>query len=143
MPVSVSTICGSTTVEVYTSAPSAGFALDTCNTFTKGNATAQHTGAISSSAYTPDCCKSNVHRLVLTENITMNAPINPLSGQVVNLIFKQDGTGGRTVTWNAIYKFAGGIDAVITAAANAVDIVTMQYDATDQVWYCVASQNFS
>lgn len=113
------------------------------NTFTKGNATAQHTGAIDSSAYTPDCTNSNVHRLVLTENITMNAPTNPLSGQVINLILKQDGTGGHTVTWNAAYKFPGGTDPTITAAAGSVDVVTMQYDATDSVWYCVASQNFS
>lgn len=117
--------------------------LGQTNTFTKGNATAQHTGAIVSSAYTPNCANSNVHRLVLTENITMNAPTNPLSGQVINLILKQDGTGGRTVTWNSIYKFPGGTDPTITSAASAVDVVTMQYDATDAVWYCVASQNFS
>jgi len=141
MPVSVSSTCSSTTVEIYTCPPDAGFALDTCNTFTKGNATAQHTGVISSSAYTPNCCNSNVHRLVLTENITINAPINALSGQVMNFIIKQNGTGGYTVTWNSIFKFPGATVPTITATANAVDVVTMQYDATDQVWYCVASQD--
>lgn len=117
--------------------------LEQSNQFTAGNATAQHTGTISASAYTPNCADSNVHRLVLTENIDMDAPINPLSGQVINLILKQDGTGGHTVTWNAIYKFPSGTDPTITSAASAVDVITMQYDATDQVWYCVASQNFS
>jgi len=113
------------------------------NLFTAGNATEQHTGTIAASAYTPNCAESNVHRLVLTGNITMNAPTNALSGQVLNLIIKQDGTGNRTVTWNSAYKFPGGTDPTITAAAGSVDVVTMQYDATDSVWYCVASQNFS
>ena len=113
------------------------------NTFTAGNATEQHVGVVASSAYTPNCADSNVHRILLEENITMNAPTNALSGQVLNLIIKQDGTGNRTVTWNSAYKFPGGTDPTITAAAGSVDIVTMQYDATDSVWYCVASQNFS
>lgn len=117
--------------------------LGQSNLFTAGNATEQHVGTITASAYAPNCADSNVHRLVLTENITMNAPINPLSGQVINLILKQDGTGSHTVTWNAIYKFPGGTDPTITAAANSVDVITMQYDATDAVWYCVAVQNFS
>ena len=113
------------------------------NTFTAGNATAQHTATVVSSAYTPNCADSNVHRILLEESITMNAPTNALSGQVINLIIKQDGTGSHTVTWNSAYKFPGGTDPTITAAAGSVDIVTMQYDATDSVWYCVASQNFS
>ena len=78
---------------------------------------------------------------MLTENITINAPINALSGQVMNFIIKQNGTGGYTVTWNSIFKFPGATVPTITATANAVDVVTMQYDATDQVWYCVASQD--
>ena len=114
-----------------------------CNQFTKGNATQQHIGSITSNTYTPNCCNSNVHRLTLTSNTTIAAPTNALSGQVMNFIIKQDGTGNWTVTWNSVFKFPSGTAPTITAAAGSVDVVTMQYDATDEVWYCVASQNFS
>ena len=72
----------------------------------------------------------------LTGNITVNAPTNPRSGQVINIIFKQDATGGRTVTFNAIFLFPSGTAPTATAAANATDMVSCQYDATNNKWLC-------
>lgn len=40
----------------------------------------------------------------------------------LTIITKQDGSGGRTVTWPAAFKFAGGIVPPITTTANAVDV---------------------
>jgi len=40
----------------------------------------------------------------------------------LTLIVKQDGTGGRTVTWPASFKFNGGIAPPQTTTANAVDV---------------------
>jgi hypothetical protein len=37
----------------------------------------------------------------LTGNIVINAPTNPTKGRVLDFLFIQDGTGGRTVTWDA------------------------------------------
>lgn len=39
----------------------------------------------------------------LTANITINAPTNPIGGQELKFYFLQDATGGRTVTWNAVF----------------------------------------
>lgn len=42
----------------------------------------------------------------LTGNITWGAPTNvPQRGQSVTILMTQDGTGGRTVSWNAAYSF--------------------------------------
>jgi hypothetical protein len=38
------------------------------------------------------------------------------------LILKQDATGGRTVTWPASVRWAGGTPPLVTPAANAIDI---------------------
>ncbi len=39
----------------------------------------------------------------LTAGLTIGAPVNPAIGQVLIFSFLQDGTGGRTVTWNAAF----------------------------------------
>jgi microcystin-dependent protein len=90
-----------------------------------------------------NCCASNVHRVVLTQNSAMLAPNNPISGQVINIILKQGGAGGYTVTWNAVFKWAGGVPPTLSTAVGARDIITCQYDSADNVWYCTATNNFS
>jgi len=42
----------------------------------------------------------------MTGDITMNAPVNPIKGQRMTVNGLQDSTGGRSFTWNAIYKKA-------------------------------------
>ncbi len=41
---------------------------------------------------------------VLTGNLTVNAPSNPRKGALLSFAFAQDATGGRTVTWNSVFK---------------------------------------
>jgi hypothetical protein len=43
---------------------------------------------------------------VLTGNLTINAPTNPRTGAMLTFAFIQDATGGRTITWNAVFKKA-------------------------------------
>lgn len=45
----------------------------------------------------------------LTGNLTFNAPINLTDGAEVVFEVVQDGTGGRTVTWNAAFEMPDGI----------------------------------
>lgn len=67
-------------------------------------------------------------------NITMdsvNFPTSPLAGTQFAIIFKQDATGGRTLTLTNIKKSMGILD--LSVSPNAVDIVVFMYDGTS--WY--------
>ena len=70
----------------------------------------------------------------LTGNITINAPTSPARGQRLELTFLQDGTGGRTVTWNAAFKTAWQP----VPSAGAISSVGFEYDGTN--WQMVAGQ---
>jgi hypothetical protein len=60
----------------------------------------------------------------------LSAPTNQRQGGTYTLIVKQDGSGNRTLTFDATYKFPYGGDPLITTASNAVDIVTFISDGT-------------
>ena len=62
-------------------------------------------------------------------NRTLQAPTNAVVGTSV-LRLTQDGTGSRTVTWNAIFKWSSGAAPVLSTAANAVDVLAFIYDGT-------------
>ena len=64
-------------------------------------------------------------------NRTLNAPTNLKDGQAIVLEIKQDATGSRTVTWNAIYDWPGGTPPTLSTGGNAVDIFTGIYSDTD------------
>ncbi|HQV57967.1 MAG TPA: hypothetical protein PKV27_08135, partial [Ilumatobacteraceae bacterium] len=116
---------------------------DGCTTYIGGRATLMDDLAISSSQVQLNCCASNVFRLVLTENVTFLAPNNPISGQVINLIIKQGGSGSYTVTWPDNFMFPGGTAPSLTSAVGSIDIMSCQYDSADNVWYVIPSQSFS
>lgn len=99
--------------------------------------------SIATAAVTYDCSASNQFYTVLTENITVNAPSNPQNGQTIWIVLKQDATGSRTVTWNAIFCFAGGSAPTMTATANRADLYRATYNATLAKWLVVASQNYT
>lgn len=55
----------------------------------------------------PDLTKALRHTFVLTQNCTVVGPSSPKAmppGTVLYLEFIQDGTGSRTVTWDASYR---------------------------------------
>jgi hypothetical protein len=112
-----------------------------CNQYIAGQATAIENAVINGGVYTPVCCASNVHRIYLDQDVTLGAPVGALDGQVMNFIIKQDGVGGRTVTWNPIYKWGAGSAPLMTSDPNAKDIVSMQYDTVDEEWICVVNQD--
>jgi len=61
--------------------------------------------------------------LTLDQNTTMAAPTN-INQHACYVIRITNGGSAYTVTWNAAYKFPGGVDHVMTATAGAIDIVT-------------------
>jgi cytoskeletal protein CcmA (bactofilin family) len=82
-------------------------------------------------SYSLDCGAANFWDLTLTGNITI-APTNvPPATRVWSgtIVAKQDATGGRTITWPAGTKYAGGVVPPATTTANALDIWSiMTYD---------------
>lgn len=56
---------------------------------------------------------------------------NPTQGRVYNLILIQDATGGRTVTWPASVKWAGGSAAPPDTGSNAKTVYQFIYDGSN------------
>ena len=73
---------------------------------------------------------SPVAKVTLAGNRTLSAPsgTTPISGQFVSLLIIQDGTGSRTITWNAAYEFALDTAPTLTATANLGDLFTFRYN---------------
>jgi hypothetical protein len=63
----------------------------------------------------------------LTGGLTVNAPAQGHVGSVLTLVLPQDGTGGRTVTLNAVYKST----AAIPTTASTTTTVAFRYDGTN------------
>jgi hypothetical protein len=52
---------------------------------------------------TPDLALGALKTITLTGAITVNAPLNGAAGQELTFVWAQDGTGGRIITYNAVY----------------------------------------
>lgn len=72
------------------------------------------------------------------DTFTFIVPGNPCN---VLIVMVQDATGSRTATWPASVKWPGGVAAILSTAANAIDIITFYYDGT--YFYGHASYTFS
>ena len=74
-------------------------------------------------ASTQDVCK-----LTLGGNRTLAAPTNSTTGQFISILVIQDGTGSRTITWNAVYEFASDTAPTLTTTANLGDVFVFRYN---------------
>ena len=72
-----------------------------------------------------------VAKVTLAGNRTLNAPTNLEDGAYYGLQIIQDGTGGRTLAFNAVFKFAGGTAPTLSTAANAIDFFNFRSDGTN------------
>ena len=78
-----------------------------------------------------DTSQGQVATVTLGGNRTFNAPTNLLNGGFYALQIIQDGTGSRTASWNAIFKFTGGVAPTLSTAASAKDFITFRSDGTN------------
>ena len=76
-------------------------------------------------ASTQDVCK-----LTLGGNRTLAAPTNNTTGQFISILVIQDGTGSRTLTWNAVYEFASDTAPTLTTTANLGDVFVFRYNGS-------------
>lgn len=87
-----------------------------------------------------DASLGNEFTVTLGGNRTMGAPTNPTDGQIITYRLKQDGTGTRTLTWNAVYRFnAAFATPVLQTAGGSIDYVSFIYNGTDTKWDCILS----
>ena len=76
-------------------------------------------------ASTQDVCK-----LTLGGNRTMAAPTNNTTGQFISILVIQDGTGSRTLTWNAVFEFAADTAPTLTTTASKGDLFVFRYNGS-------------
>lgn len=84
-------------------------------------------------SYTPHAGVYKSASKTLTGNITINAATNPIKGQTFTFDLIQDGTGGRTLTWNAVYKVEAVCAASATTTASTRTVVSYIYNGTNWV----------
>lgn len=97
---------------------------------------------------TPDASTGDYKAVgALTGNITINSPSNaPSSGETQSLviILEQDGTGGRTVSWGAKYRFNDNItDTNPLSGASDITYFGFIYNQPDDKWDCVSRIPFT
>ena len=74
-----------------------------------------------------DVRASPVAQVTLTANVTFDLPSNPTTGQYISILCIQDGTGSRTIAWNAAFEFTGGTTPTATTTAAKGDLFTFRY----------------
>jgi len=116
-----------------TTAASKIFTADANNLTTVSGAVANVEDTLTDGAtITWDVIDSPVAKVTLAGNRTLSAPsgTTPISGQFISLLIIQDGTGGRTITWNAVYEFALDTAPTLTATASLGDLFTFRYNGS-------------
>jgi len=109
------------------------FLLATHNAWTKGQAITE-VEITYASTIAPDATLSNAFWVDLTGNVILDNPTGGKSGQVLTIMFKQDATGGRTLTAGATLYGNTSDDLVLSTAASAIDMLTMYYDGDASRW---------
>ena len=79
-----------------------------------------------------DVIASPVAKVTLGANRTIAAPsgTTPAAGQFIALTVIQDGTGSRTLTWNATYEFTADTAPTLTTTANKGDLFIFKYNGS-------------
>ena len=77
-----------------------------------------------------DVRASPVAKVTLTANVTFDAPSNPTTGQYIAIVCIQDGTGSRTIAWNAVFEFTGDVAPTATTTASKGDLFTFRYNGS-------------
>ena len=77
-----------------------------------------------------DVSTSPVAKVTLGANRTLGAATNAQTGQFVSLLIIQDGTGSRTVTFNAAYEFKDDTAPTLTTTASKGDLFVFRYNGS-------------
>lgn len=86
--------------------------------------------SLDSASTTVDWDEGNVQTITLDSNPTLTFD-NGEAGGLYSLIVKQDGEGGRTVTWPGDVRWIAGVAPVLAVAVDGVDVINFVYDGTN------------
>lgn len=64
--------------------------------------------------------------VTLGGNRTLGAPTNTVNGKTGSILVYQDGTGGRTLAYNAVFKFANGVAPTLDTVAGRLTMLFYQ-----------------
>jgi hypothetical protein len=81
------------------------------------------------STITPDTSQGNSSTATLPGSHTMASVLNQRAGAVYNFLLKKS-AAGKSIIWNAAYKFPGGIDVALSDGANP-DLFSFLSDGTN------------
>ena len=84
--------------------------------------------AINIYTVTINALTQSVSKVVLGGNRTIGLASGGVSGAFISILVIQDGTGSRTVTWNAAYEFAADTAPTLTTTANLGDLFVFRYN---------------
>ena len=91
---------------------------------------------------------SDFFYVTLGGNRTLGAPTNPPAAANLwkkGLLYRirQDGTGGRTLAYNAIFRFPSGVTPILSTGINKTDYLAFMFNEIDTKWDLIGlSQNF-
>ena len=71
-----------------------------------------------------------VAKVTLGANRTLGAASGGIAGAFISLLIIQDGTGSRTVTFNAAYEFKDDTAPTLTTTANKGDLFVFRYNGS-------------
>ena len=114
-----------------TTAASKVFTADANNLTTISGAVLNAEATLSDGANVAwDVIASPVAKVVLGGNRNLSAPsgTTPAAGQFVSILVIQDGTGSRTLTFNAVYEFTGDVAPTLTTTVNKGDLFVFRYN---------------
>lgn len=92
------------------------------------------------STITSNAGTTDIATVVLGGNRTLGAPSgSPTNGQSLQFRIRQDGTGARTLAYNAAFRFGTTVPSpTLTTGANKTDYLLFQWNSTDNKWDCVS-----
>ena len=77
-----------------------------------------------------DVGTSPVSKVTITDNRTLGAATNAQTGQFISLLVIQDGTGSRTLSFNAAYEFTEDTAPTLTTTASKGDLFVFRYNGS-------------
>ena len=71
-----------------------------------------------------------IAKVTLGANRTLGAGTGGIAGAFISLLIIQDGTGSRTVTFNAAYEFKDDTAITLTTTVNKGDLFVFRYNGS-------------
>ena len=90
-----------------------------------------------------DASVGNTFQVTLGGNRIMAAPTGIKPGYTYLLHVIQDGSGSRTITWNAVFKWAGGTAPTLSTGIGEKDLLSFTADASGNLVGTAAVQAYA